>query len=92
MLDSPWPVWYVSAAYLLFIWLGPKYMRHKKPLNLKTLMITYNLVLVIFSAYMAIEVRRVKLVICVTNLLLITIIWRLLYVLRLSTIAIKPNS
>ncbi|KAK2194107.1 hypothetical protein NP493_2g06018 [Ridgeia piscesae] len=56
MLDSPWPVWYCSIAYLLFVWLGPKYMRYKKPLELRTLMIVHNFALVVFSAYMCIEI------------------------------------
>ncbi len=83
MLDSPWPVWYVSAAYLLFVWLGPKYMRHKKALDLKTLMITYNLVLVVCSAYMAIEVGRptVAPFICVISSIVKNDIVTLLYIL-----------
>ena len=57
MLDSPWLVWFLSVAYLLFVWLGPKYLRDKTPFDLRTPMIIHNIALVVFSTYMCIEVR-----------------------------------
>ncbi|KAK2179662.1 hypothetical protein NP493_479g01016 [Ridgeia piscesae] len=56
MLDSPWLVWFLSVAYLLFVWLGPKYLRDKKPFDLRTPMIIHNIALVVFSTYMCIEI------------------------------------
>ena len=57
MLDSPWHVWHLSVAYLLFVWLGPKYLRDKKPYDLRIPMTIHNIAMVVFSTYMCIEVR-----------------------------------
>ena len=53
---TPVYVWLLTASYLLFVWLGPKYMRHRKPYSLTGFMIVYNLGCVVLSCYMLHEV------------------------------------
>ncbi|KAI0212390.1 Elongation of very long chain fatty acids protein 2 [Lamellibrachia satsuma] len=45
----------LTASYLMFVWLGPKYMRNRKPYSLTTFMILYNLGCVLLSCYMLME-------------------------------------
>ena len=42
--------------YLFVVWAGPAFMRNRKPLQLKQLLILYNLGLVVLSVYMFYEV------------------------------------
>lgn len=45
----------IIVAYLVFIYLGPRWMRHKRPLELKPLLVIYNFGMVLFSAYIVRE-------------------------------------
>jgi hypothetical protein len=56
LITSPWPIIVLDIAYLSFVHFGQKVMANRKPFELKGPMIIYNLVLVILSAYMFIEV------------------------------------
>lgn len=38
-------------AYLLFVYYGPKWMEHRKPIRLQKVIVIYNFSMVIFSAY-----------------------------------------
>ena len=55
--NSPVYVWALSAAYLAFVWLGPKVMAKREPFKLQSFLVVYNIALVGLSAYMGIEVR-----------------------------------
>lgn len=56
LMNTPWPVLTLSAAYLLMCFLGPKLMVNRKPLDLKNFIILYNFALVLLSLYMFVEV------------------------------------
>ena len=66
---TPIYVWMLTASYLLFVWLGPKYMRHRKPYSLTAFMIVYNLGCVLLSCYMLWEVGMT-----VTRILILSIL------------------
>lgn len=52
-MQSPVPVMSILATYLYFVLkLGPKMMEKKKPYELKTLLIAYNALQVIFSIFL----------------------------------------
>lgn len=44
--------------YLLIVWLGPKYMKHRQPYSSRGLLVLYNLGLTLLSFYMVYEVNR----------------------------------
>lgn len=51
------PVTIVTAAYLLFVLkIGPALMKDRKPLNLRNVLIVYNLLQVVASMYIVIKV------------------------------------
>ncbi|ESP03632.1 hypothetical protein LOTGIDRAFT_199086, partial [Lottia gigantea] len=54
--DDPRPVWILTAAYILFVLLGPKIMKNRPPFKLQWFLILYNLGLVILSVYMFLEI------------------------------------
>lgn len=55
--DEPYHIWAASLSYLLFVlWIGPRIMKYREPLNLRWLMIIYNAALVGLSAYMVHEI------------------------------------
>ena len=70
---TPIYVWMLTASYLLFVWLGPKYMRHRKPYSLTAFMIVYNLGCVLLSCYMLWEVGMT-----VTRILILTLYYLVL--------------
>nr|WPC85589.1 elongation of very long chain fatty acids protein 2/5 [Hediste diversicolor] len=53
--SNPIYVFTLTALYLGFIWLGPKWMRHREAFHLQKFMIVYNLGLVALSLYMVLE-------------------------------------
>lgn len=58
LVHSPLPVTLLFASYLFLVALGPFYMRQRKPLKLRGLLIAYNLAMMTLSSYMFYEVRR----------------------------------
>lgn len=57
LIGSPMPGLTILAAYLYFIttW-GPRYMKHRKPYELKNTLIIYNFIQVLVSIYLVYEV------------------------------------
>lgn len=53
--DSPWPVWILTALYLVIVIVGPHLMRNRPAFDLKWFMVIYNLGLVALSLYMFLE-------------------------------------
>ncbi|XP_065212276.1 very long chain fatty acid elongase 4-like isoform X2 [Planococcus citri] len=52
LMESPWPVLSIVLSYLLFvIKVGPEVMKNRKPFNIKTIMLIYNLYQTISNAY-----------------------------------------
>lgn len=56
-MDNPLPTLGMMISYLLFVlWLGPLYMRDRKPMDLRRVIIFYNMFQVLLSGYMFYEV------------------------------------
>ncbi|MCJ8734612.1 hypothetical protein PDJAM_G00237340 [Pangasius djambal] len=52
LVYSPVPVFCIFLCYLGVIWLGPKLMRNREPVDLKLVLIVYNFAMVCLSVYM----------------------------------------
>lgn len=61
-MDNPLPTLTISTLYLLFLWLGPKYMKNREPFQLRKILIVYNFGMVILNAFIFKEVDNSKLV------------------------------
>ncbi|KAG7262499.1 hypothetical protein CRUP_035425 [Coryphaenoides rupestris] len=55
LLDNYPPTLVLTLAYLLIVWLGPRYMRARQPVSCRRLLVVYNLVLTLLSFYMFYE-------------------------------------
>ncbi|KAG9335232.1 hypothetical protein JZ751_005478 [Albula glossodonta] len=51
LMESPFPTLGISCLYLLFLWLGPKYMQNREPFQLRKTLIIYNFSMVILNFY-----------------------------------------
>ncbi|KAJ8306556.1 hypothetical protein KUTeg_017101 [Tegillarca granosa] len=54
--DNPVYVWILTVLYILFVYLGPKFMKNRKPFQFQAFMVIYNLGLVALSVYMFVEI------------------------------------
>lgn len=61
LIGDPMPGLTIIGLYLYFVtnW-GPNYMKHKKPYELKTLLVLYNFIQVCVSVYIFAEVSKNK--------------------------------
>lgn len=57
LLDNYPPTFALTTMYLLIVWLGPKYMKHRQPYSCRGLLVLYNLGLTLLSFYMFYEVN-----------------------------------
>jgi elongation of very long chain fatty acids protein 7 len=58
LMGSPFPTIFIIALFLLFVlYIGPMMMEKRKPLDIKNIMIVYNVYQVFFSAILVIVVR-----------------------------------
>ncbi|XP_064410232.1 elongation of very long chain fatty acids protein 2 [Latimeria chalumnae] len=55
LLDSYLPTFFLTLLYVLFIWLGTKYMKNRPAFSLRSQLIVYNLGVTLLSLYMFIE-------------------------------------
>uniref|UniRef100_A0A3Q1H8A9 Elongation of very long chain fatty acids protein n=1 Tax=Anabas testudineus TaxID=64144 RepID=A0A3Q1H8A9_ANATE len=55
MMSSPFPTLALSCLYLLFLWVGPKYMQDRQPYTLRKTLIVYNFSMVVLNFYIAKE-------------------------------------
>lgn len=58
LLDHYPPTLALTVMYLLIVWMGPKYMKHRQPYSCRGAMMIYNLGLTLLSFYMFYEVNR----------------------------------
>lgn len=58
LLDNYIPTFALTVIYLLIVWLGPKYMKHRQPYSCRGPMVLYNLGLTLLSVYMFYEVNK----------------------------------
>ena len=60
LMSSPFPTLFICLSYVYLVKVvGPKFMENRKPLQLKNVLIAYNLFQVIFSAWLFYEVRKI---------------------------------
>lgn len=53
LMPSPWPVFIIVGAYLLFVLkIGPDMMKNREPYKLKNVMLFYNLFQTFYNAFM----------------------------------------
>lgn len=57
LLDYYPPTIALTVVYLLIVWMGPKYMKHRQPYSCRGAMMIYNLGLTLLSFYMFYEVN-----------------------------------
>uniref|UniRef100_A0A669DP75 Elongation of very long chain fatty acids protein n=2 Tax=Oreochromis TaxID=8139 RepID=A0A669DP75_ORENI len=60
LLDNYPPTFALTVMYLLIVWMGPKYMKHRQPYSCRAVMVFYNLGLTLLSFYMFYEVNELK--------------------------------
>uniref|UniRef100_A0A672H8A9 Elongation of very long chain fatty acids protein 4 n=1 Tax=Salarias fasciatus TaxID=181472 RepID=A0A672H8A9_SALFA len=51
LMDNPLPTLAISTSYLLFLWLGPKYMKNREPFQLRKTLIVYNFSMVFLNFF-----------------------------------------
>lgn len=56
LVYSPVPVALIFLLYLCVVWLGPRLMKRRQPVDLRAVLIVYNFAMVGLSAYMFHEV------------------------------------
>jgi anthranilate/para-aminobenzoate synthase component II len=58
-MSGPFPTLAICLSYAYFVKvLGPRIMQNRKPMDLRAVLIVYNLVQVIFSAWLFYEVTK----------------------------------
>lgn len=61
-MQSPFPILTILVTYIYFVKvIGPKYMKDRKPFQIEGLIIAYNILMVIFSAFFFFYVSKIKL-------------------------------
>uniref|UniRef100_A0A3Q0SJD4 Elongation of very long chain fatty acids protein 5 n=1 Tax=Amphilophus citrinellus TaxID=61819 RepID=A0A3Q0SJD4_AMPCI len=55
LLDNYPTTFALTVMYLLIVWMGPKYMKHRQPYSCRALLVFYNLGLTLLSFYMFYE-------------------------------------
>ena len=59
-MSSPFPTLALCACYIYFVKvLGPRWMKDRPAYELKSAIIIYNLVQVLFSVYLVYKVRKI---------------------------------
>ncbi|XP_012887711.1 PREDICTED: elongation of very long chain fatty acids protein 4 [Dipodomys ordii] len=51
LMQSPWPTLSISTLYLLFVWLGPKWMKDREPFQMRFVLIVYNFGMVLLNLF-----------------------------------------
>lgn len=59
LMNSYSPTLLLTAAYLILVWIGPKIMRNREPLQLKYTLFVYNMALVALNFHIFYEVSQV---------------------------------
>lgn len=61
LMSNPLHTAAICCVYFyLIIFAGPRYMKDRKPMNIRGFMIVYNALMVILSSYIVIQVRNLK--------------------------------
>uniref|UniRef100_A0A9L0RRX3 Elongation of very long chain fatty acids protein n=1 Tax=Equus caballus TaxID=9796 RepID=A0A9L0RRX3_HORSE len=51
LMQSPWTTLGISTLYLLFVWLGPKWMKDREPFQMRLVLIIYNFGMVFLNLF-----------------------------------------
>ncbi|CAI9164083.1 unnamed protein product [Rangifer tarandus platyrhynchus] len=51
LMQSPLPTLCISTLYLLFVWLGPKWMKDREPFQMRLVLILYNFGMVLLNLF-----------------------------------------
>lgn len=62
LMQSPWPTLSISTLYLLFVWLGPKWMKDREPFQMRSVLIIYNFGMVLLNLFIFREVSLLNLI------------------------------
>lgn len=57
-MSSPKGTIYWTVAYLMAVWLGPKFMKNRQPLNLRVSLVAFNIAMVALNFYICAEVNE----------------------------------
>lgn len=58
-MSTPWPILIILTVYLLFVLkIGPKIMKNRRPFNIKYIMMSYNLMQIVYNMYIVIWVSK----------------------------------
>ena len=58
MMSTPWPSLIICIVYIwLVVSALPRFMEHRKPFEIRNLMIVYNFAMVLLSGYIFMEVK-----------------------------------
>ncbi|KAG1714949.1 Elongation of very long chain fatty acids protein 4 [Nymphon striatum] len=55
LMSSPMPTLVLVFLYLLIVIVGPKWMTHRKPVDLKVVLIVYNCIVMLLNLYIGLE-------------------------------------
>ncbi|KAK3599820.1 hypothetical protein CHS0354_022386 [Potamilus streckersoni] len=55
LMSSPWPSFFICIVYVVIVSQGPKIMSNRKPLELRNVLMVYNICMVALSTYCFIE-------------------------------------
>ena len=58
-MQSPIPTISLIVLYILFVNLGPKFMKNRAPLEMKSVLFVFNAAIVVLYVYLCKEVREV---------------------------------
>ena len=64
LVYSPVPIVVIILLYLCVVWTGPRFMKHRGPVDLKGVLLLYNFAMVCLSGYMFQKVCMLFLVSC----------------------------
>lgn len=56
LVDSPLQTLAITGLYLAMIRTGPRLMRHRRPFNIRPLIVLYNMAMVVVNAYMVVQI------------------------------------
>ena len=60
LMSNPLHTAMICCVYFyLIIFAGPRYMKDRKPMEIRTFMIIYNALMVLLSSYIVVQVRKV---------------------------------
>lgn len=60
MVNSISTTFTITLCYFLAVWLTPWYMKNRSPYNLKNVLITYNIMMILVNLFIIKEVKSIN--------------------------------